>query len=136
MKTYYDYLKEQLSNVEDGELDCVKYLPQIFRLLCYLLNEESIDKDARRKINSAIAYLANSEDVLDEDFYGVEGYMDDLYVCCVVLKGFRDKYGTLILTLWSDCEYVIDECYKRSEEFLNKKRIRENVLTFSRILES
>jgi len=136
MKTYYDFLQEQLSDVKNTEVEPVTNLPKIFRLLCCLLNEESLGKEARWKVNCALAYLVNSEDVIDEDVYGAEGYMDDLYVCCLVLVTLMDDYKALIEKLWPESETVINDCYNRSEAFLDRKHMREDVVAFSRVLEN
>jgi uncharacterized membrane protein YkvA (DUF1232 family) len=92
MKNYYDFLKYELDNFQ-GDFDSfILYIPDFFKLLCNLLDED-FDKQDRRIINSALAYFVVPNDVILEEIYGPMGYVDDVFVCVKVLKKLQEKYG-------------------------------------------
>ena len=135
MKEYYDFLKEELENF-DGDFDkFILYIPEFFKLLCSLLDEESIDVEDRRKINSALAYFVVPNDVIPENIYGPMGYVDDIFACCVVLKQLKKKYGLNILRKhWDndeDFETVLKTCYDQSIKLLEEQSLVDNVLKSS-----
>ena len=88
-----------------------------FKLLCNLLDED-IKPEDRRKINSALAYFVTPNDVLSEEIYGPMSYVDNIYLCTVVLKEIQEKYGfDLLNNLWrhdEDLDYVLEYSYNKS----------------------
>jgi len=134
MKEYYDFLKEELNNFE-GDFDkFVLYAPELFRLLCKLL-DEPLSKEDRRSINSALAYFVVPNDVIPENIYGPIGYVDDIYVCTTVLNELKNKYGINILKKhWEDDEeidVVLKICYEKSKRLLKEQNLVERVLETS-----
>ena len=92
MKTYYDFLKETLENY-GGEFDrIIFYLPEMFKLLCDVLDQE-IDHQARAYINAALAYFIRPNDLSPEDLYGPAGYIDDLFICTSVIRYLIENMG-------------------------------------------
>lgn len=134
MKCYYNFLLEELDSFE-GDFDkFILYAPDFFKLLCNLL-DENIEADDRRKINSALAYFVIPNDILSEEIYGPIGYIDDIYVCTVVLDGIKKKYGIEFLKkLWNydeDLDYVLDYSYKKSYQILEEQCLVDQVLKYS-----
>lgn len=136
MKNYYDFLKYELDNFQ-GDFDgFILYIPDFFKLLCDLLNED-VDKEDRRIINSALAYFVVPNDVIPEEIYGPMGYVDDVFVCVNVIRKLQEKYGTEKLArLWNcdeELDAVVDYSYQKSLEILEKQDLVKQVLEYSGI---
>ena len=136
---YYQTLKEMIENArfESVDLDhCVLYIPDLFRLLCTLLNED-ISQDDRVMINCAIAYIAVCDDVVPEDIYGVKGLMDDLYVVCLVVKQLIKKYHGIVKKDWTNSiddeplETLLDKCYEKGYSSLEEEGLVHKVLKYA-----
>lgn len=131
MKEYYDFLKEELENFS-GKFDkYILYVPDFFKLLCKL-TEEDLDQELKLKINSALAYFVIPNDVIPEDIYGPVGYVDDIYVCVVVLNQIKEKKGIeFIENNWEgeeDFKKVLEVSYKKSLTELEDKGLVNKVL--------
>ena len=126
LKDFYCTLLENLENF-DGEyasfIDCG---PNLFKLLCDLLDED-IDKEDRIKINAAISYYVVPMDVIPEEIYGAYGYIDDIFISAYVLKFLAEKYSfDFLQEAWdfgNDVEEVIEDCYEKSLESLTDEQI-------------
>ena len=133
-KGYYDFLKEEIKRFKGDFEEFILYIPEFFKLLCGLLNED-IDKEGRRKINAALAYFVVPDDIIPEEIYGPMGYVDDIYLCTLVLKEIQKKYGIeLLKNLWEcdeDFEEVLDVSYQKSLEILEEKGVVEDILEYS-----
>lgn len=125
-KDFYCTLIENLENY-DGEyasfIDCG---PNLFKLLCDLLDED-IDRESRLEINAAISYYVVPMDVIPEQIYGPYGYIDDIFISVYVLKKIAEKYSyDLLQEVWendNDIEAVIDDCYEKSFDVLEDEQI-------------
>lgn len=118
-----------------GEFDdFILHIPNFFRLLSNLLNKD-IDQKDRRKVNCALGYFVAPRDVIPEEIYGPLGYVDDMFLCCHVLKELKQKYGTKLLkSCWEsdeDLEEVIDYSYKKSKEEIEKRKIKNEILKYA-----
>jgi len=135
MRDYYNFLKEELENYEGNFDKFILYIPEFFTLLCQLLDEDIIDIEDRRKINSALAYFVVPNDVIPENIYGPMGYVDDIFACCVVLKQLKKKYGLNILKKYWDhdenLENVLKTCYNQSIKLLEGQDLVDKVLKTS-----
>ena len=135
-KTYIDTLKEEFDALKDSgkEFDReLLYFPDMVKLLCDLMEDEYVDKESRLLINVALGYLLIPNDVVPEEVYGVYGYLDDMYVSCVVLATLKQRYMDLILKLWNNdesFEKVLDLCTYKSEKFLDEKDLKSKLLRF------
>ena len=125
-KDFYCTLLENLENF-DGEyasfIDCG---PNLFKLLCDLLDED-VDKEDRIKINAAISYYVVPMDIIPEEIYGPYGYIDDIFISVYVLKFLAEKYSyDFLQEVWdfnNDVQEVIEECYEKSLSSLNDEQI-------------
>jgi len=135
-KTYIDGLREEFEELKDSGKDFDKellYFPDMVKLLCDLLENDVVDRESRVLINVALGYLLVPNDVVPEEIYGYFGYMDDMYVSCIVLASLKQRYTDLILRSWNgdeSFEKVLDICTFKSEKFLEEKGLKEKLLRF------
>ena len=116
-KDFYDTLLENLDSY-DGEYESfINYGPNLFKLLCDLLNCE-IDNSLRLPICGAIAYYVTPDDVISEQIYGPYGYIDDIYLASYVLKMVASHHGYDFLQ--KNCSFevepIVKECENKSLE--------------------
>jgi uncharacterized membrane protein YkvA (DUF1232 family) len=136
-KTYIDDLREEFEVLKDSGKDFDRellYFPDMVKLLCDMLENDIVDKESRLLINVALGYLLVPNDVVPEEIYGAYGYMDDMYISCVVLTNLKQRYTDLILRMWNGeepFEKVLDLCTFKSEKFLEEKGLKEKLLRFS-----
>ncbi len=134
MKNYYEFLKEELKNFQ-GDFDkFIFHLPDLFKLLCDLLDQD-IEKKDRRLINSALAYFVVPNDVIPEEIFGPMGYVDDIFACTVVLMDIKEKYGIdLLEKLWKGEEsinYVLEYSLQKSHDILKRQNLIDPVLNYA-----
>lgn len=117
-KDFYSTLIENLNSYDNEYPAYINCGPNLFNLLCELLNQNEVDKNMRLKISAAIAYYVASNDIIPEEIYGPYGYIDDIFVASYVLKEVINEYGLeFIEKLWynnSSVSRIIDECYEKS----------------------
>lgn len=118
-KDFYDVIRENLEKFEGDYDDYIDYGPDLFKLLTEILNERDVNPQLRLKVCAAIAYYVAPFDVIPETIYGPNGYIDDIYVCCFVLKEIESEMGIEFLeSLWEgeqDLKHALDESYSKSE---------------------
>ena len=129
-KDFYDTLLENLDNYNGEYESFINYGPNLFKLLCDLLNAD-IDVTLRLPICGAIAYYVTPDDVISEQIYGPYGYIDDIYLASYVLKMVADKHGYDFLQQNSNFEVepIVKECEMKSLEILNKDEV-ERIITY------
>ena len=124
-KDFSDTLRENLDSFEGDYAPFIDHGPNLFILLCDILDKEDLNRKNRLEINSAIAYYVVPNDVIPEEIYGPYGYIDDIFVSVYVLKRIAKEYGYPFLQdIWrenSDVEEVIADCYNHSLELLEDK---------------
>ena len=123
-KDFYDTLLENLDSY-DGEYESfINYGPNLFKLLCDLLNCE-IDNSLRLPICGAIAYYVTTDDVISEQIYGPYGYIDDIYLASYVLKLVAQNHGYDFLqdNCTFEVEPIVKECESKSLEILNEDEV-------------
>lgn len=123
-KDFYDTLLENLDNYNGEYESFINYGPNLFKLLCDLLNCE-IDSSLRLPICGAIAYYVTPDDIISEQIYGPYGYIDDIYLASYVLKLVADKhgYGFLQDNCSFEVEPIVKECESKSLEILNEDEV-------------
>ena len=125
LKDFYDTLVENLETYTGEYESFIDYGPQLFKLLCDLLNSD-IDASLRLPICGAIAYYVTPEDVIPENIYGPYGYIDDIFISSYVLRMVGEFHGYEFLQEVSneDIVSIIDECESKSLEILNEDEIK------------
>ena len=129
-KDFYDTLLENLDSY-DGEYESfINYGPNLFKLLCDLLNCE-IDNSLRLPICGAIAYYVTPDDVISEQIYGPYGYIDDIYLASYVLKLVAQNHGYDFLqdNCTFEVEPIVKECESKSLEILNEDEV-ESIISY------
>tara|TARA_Y100000034_G_scaffold125850_1_gene176192 strand:+ start:733 stop:1155 length:423 start_codon:yes stop_codon:yes gene_type:complete len=131
MNGYKEFLKKELNNFVGNFPQYINNLPNFFDLLCKL-TEEEISKETKREIYAALAYFVLPNDVISEEIYGPAGYIDDLFVCCLVLKKIEIKYGVDMLEkYWNgdgQIKKVLKLCYTETLKELEDQKLVEAVL--------
>lgn len=125
-KDFYDILRENLDSYR-GEYDkFIDYSPDLFKLLTDILNEDDIEPEIRLKICAAIAYFVAPYDIIPEQIYGPQGYIDDIYLCAYIINDLVDSIGWEKLEeVWQgdeELQEIVNECYNKSEEILGEKK--------------
>lgn len=129
-KDFYDTLVENLETYTGEYESFIDYGPQLFKLLCDLLNAD-VDYSLRLPICGAIAYYVTPEDVIPENVYGPYGYIDDIYLSSYVLKKVADFHGYEFISRYcdEDIESIIKECETKSLEILSDDEI-ERIISY------
>lgn len=124
-KDFSDTLRENLNSFDGDYAPFIECGPNLFTLLCDILDYNKLNKKSRLEINSAIAYYVVPNDVIPEEIYGPYGYIDDIFVSTYVLKRIANEYGYEFLQdIWksnSNVKEVIEYCYNNSLELLEDK---------------
>ena len=124
-KDFSDTLKENLDSFEENYASFIDHGPNLFVLLCDLLDDKRVNKQYRLEIGAAISYFVVPNDVIPEEIYGPYCYVDDIFVSVFVLRKIADKYGYGFLQEnWkneNDVKKVMDECYDKSLQMLEDK---------------
>lgn len=133
---FYTFLLQEIRDFEErGEdVSLIKNLPDFFKLLSDMLDYDEIDKESRILINSALAYFVSPDDVLPDDIYGVEGYIDDLFVFTYVLRKLHKDYSEIMNKSWiSDSKLgeALENDYIQSKLYLEEKNLVERILRYA-----
>lgn len=132
-KGYYEYLEWEMEKYRGSYDDYIFNLPDLFKLLCSLLNKD-IGKKYRIMIACALGYFVAPKDVVHEDVYGPAGLVDDIFLCCYVLDKIRTKYGEEFLEeSWKgnkDFKSVFNYAFKQSTMFVEGDQLRLRILQY------
>lgn len=133
-KGYHEFLNKEIRKYK-GDFDpYIFYISDFFKLLCDVLNEETIKKEDRIKVCSTLGYFILPNDLIPEEIYGPAGYIDDIFLCCYMLKELISKYGIELLEKnWQGEEAVqdvIDYAYDKSRQELEEKDMADKVLEY------
>lgn len=99
---YHDYVRTEIEVWRQSGKpvpNAINLVPDFIKLLTDMLDKDEVDKNGRFLINSALGYFVAPDDVLPDDVYGPEGYIDDVFVCAIVLKRLYEYYGNLMHSL-------------------------------------
>jgi uncharacterized membrane protein YkvA (DUF1232 family) len=123
---YFQFLKDRVFTYK-GRFDAyLFYTPDFFRILCRLLDETCLEDKERHMILCALGYFVTPNDVIPEEIYGPAGYIDDIYLCCFVLKKLAEKHGMeLIEKYWEeeneDFSRALEHSLSSAEKSLGEK---------------
>lgn len=124
-KDFSDTIRENLDSFEGEYASFIDCGPNLFVLLCDLLDNKKLNKQFRLEINAAIAYFVIPNDVIPEEIYGPYGYIDDIFIASYVLRRIAKHYGyEFIQKQWklnTKVKDIINDCYTRSLELLEDK---------------
>jgi len=123
---YHEIIENYLKSYHGNYNKIIDYSPILLKLLTDILNEKVLSSEHRLKICAALGYFVAPLDVIPESIYGPDGFIDDLFVCCYVLRGITNEFGfDFVESLWkSDKEFedVLEKCYNESETILGDKK--------------
>lgn len=126
-KDFYNTLVENLDSYNGEYASFIDCGPNLFNLLCDLLEQPGIDRELRRDISSAIAYYVVPMDVVPEQIYGPYGYTDDIFISVYVLRKVAEEYGYEFLqNIWkrdNNVKEVMDDCYNKSTDLLKEEQM-------------
>ncbi|MEA4956569.1 hypothetical protein SDC9_07704 [bioreactor metagenome] len=128
-KDFYIALQENLDSYNGEYAPFIDYGPELFKLLCDILDDKRISADLRLKISAGISYYVVPMDVIPETIYGPYGYIDDIYLTVYVLKEVTKIHGyELLEQFWHSGEKisdVMDICFEKSKEVLEESQIND-----------
>ncbi|GIU69270.1 MAG: hypothetical protein KatS3mg002_0506 [Candidatus Woesearchaeota archaeon] len=132
---YYTFLIQELQDFESQgqDISMIKYIPDFFKILSDMLDYEEVDKESRILINAALGYFVSPDDVLPDDIYGPEGYVDDVFLCTYVIRKLYPSYKSLMKKLWNnnvDFEIAVEESYIKCKNYLMEKNFIERILKY------
>lgn len=140
-KDYYEYIREELTAwKESGKIidSSINLIPEFIKLLTDILDHEEVDRQGRFLINSALGYFVAPDDVLPDDVYGTEGYMDDLFICSIVLTKLYEFYPELMKQVWSNNDnndfplgIEISKAYDVSSAYIKSHDLTDKILRYS-----
>lgn len=124
-KFFYDVLRENLDSYRGEYERFVDYSPDLCKLLSDILSDKSLPGELRMKICAVLGYFVVPYDIIPEQIYGPYGYIDDVFLCCHIIKEIADVMGYEFLEReWEGDEElkdVVDVCYEESRKILGDK---------------
>jgi uncharacterized membrane protein YkvA (DUF1232 family) len=96
-RNYANALREDVAHYTGHMSEFILLMPELFDTFANLLDDGRVSKEARQKVCQAMAYFITPFDVLPEEVYGVEGYIDQCYVSLYVLKDLGNLLSDHIL---------------------------------------
>jgi uncharacterized membrane protein YkvA (DUF1232 family) len=97
MKGFDALLEEDIASYEGRHDEIIFQAPAFYRLLVRLLDDPLLPRKFRPLVLAAIAYFILPADIIPEDIYGPEGYMDDIFLCACVAEHIGREVGGSIL---------------------------------------
>jgi uncharacterized membrane protein YkvA (DUF1232 family) len=129
MKRFDALLENDISgyNGEFGEM--VHQAPALYRLMTRLLDDRSLPSHMSPLVIAAIAYFILPMDVIPEEKFGPQGYIDDIYLCAFVADQVTRESGSeeIITRNWDGTAPVmplINEILDREMELIGDKKER------------
>lgn len=97
MKTFDQYLAEEIEDYEGQHDDLISFSPALYRILVSLLDDPRFPGRLRPMVAAAIAYFVLPADVISVESHGPIGFMDDIYLCAFIIERVRSLLGQKIL---------------------------------------
>jgi uncharacterized membrane protein YkvA (DUF1232 family) len=96
-RQFGDALREEISHYNGPHAEHIIHLPHLFDMFTNLLEDGSVHPKARGIICQALAYFVTPFDLLPEEIYGVEGYIDQVYLSLYILNKLQDELPAHVL---------------------------------------
>lgn len=95
VKDYDEVLRANVSAYRGPYHDIITLAPDLFRLMCRLLDDKRLPPRLKPLVNAAIAYFVVPFDPIPEDIYGSEGYLDDVWLCCHIARRIASEMKSM-----------------------------------------
>ncbi len=129
---FYENIIDEIKDYKGNNEPIIELAPTLFKLMTNLLEDHRTPQNIRPLINAAIAYFVAPYDVLPEQVYGAEGFIDDIFLCLYVIRKMADSISKELLEdNWEGDEplfVVMDDIYTRVEGIIGKDK--EKVLSY------
>ena len=86
---FEESLRQRIAKYEGPKREMLTHAPDLFRTLADLLEDPRVPRECRGPICAGIAYFVVPFDVVAEEIFGPEGYLDDLFLAADVLLRVR-----------------------------------------------
>lgn len=102
-------LAAEVDGYEGPRAEAVSLGPDLYVALSNLMEDGRIHDEARGLVCRAIAYFIMPFDVLPEELYGAEGYLDDVYFCLWTLDRLSGELpGHILEDAWEGEGLLLD----------------------------
>lgn len=95
-------LREDVAHYRGRCYEQVWLAPELYRLLGNLLDDGRVHKAARRNILAGIAYFITPFEAMSRELYAAEGYLDQVYLCLLIIKQLQDELP----------DWLLEECWE------------------------
>ncbi len=106
-------VREAVAHYAGRYAEHVRLAPDLLRMLFNLLDDGRVHNEARAQICQAVAYFVTPFEILPRDVHGAEGYLDQVYLCLLVVARLRGELPEHLLeTAWEgegDVESLVTE---------------------------
>jgi uncharacterized membrane protein YkvA (DUF1232 family) len=89
MKRFDKLLEEEVSTYQGKHSGLIMQAPALYRLMTRLLDDKALPGNLSQLVIAAIAYFILPGDVIPEDKYGPQGFVDDIFLCAFVADQIR-----------------------------------------------
>lgn len=130
IQRFEDTLSEAIDGYEGRYADIIYYLPNYYRFCLNLLDNPQTPALQRLYVNAALSYLLSPMDVIPEEEFGVEGYIDDVFCCAYSAQKIMEtiRRDEILSEAWEGDEsleeitgFVIKSCRESLSEDIRKK---------------
>ena len=80
MQNYHEILTKSIADYDGKHCEAINAVPDIYNLLCSLVDNSDIEPIDRTQILSVIGYFVYANDVMNEDILGPIGFIDDVLI--------------------------------------------------------
>jgi uncharacterized membrane protein YkvA (DUF1232 family) len=133
-KSFDEMLREQLNRYRGLTDPYIMNLPDFVKTLSETLQSDTLDKDDRKNICTVLGYFVAPLDLIPEEIYGPAGYVDDIFLCALMLKKLVAKHGeSFVSGYWNgeeDFSAAIDDAYRKASDNIDRQNLKIKVLDF------
>jgi hypothetical protein len=133
MKDFVDIIKRRSEGYKGPHAEVIQSVPELYTLLNKLISRQALPPRQRVFALAVVGYFSIHDDVMSVHDFGADGYLDDAYLCCHVLRHYLDVLGAEDLyEYWggeTDLRHLLDEPYLALEADLGPRA--ESALNFA-----
>lgn len=123
-EVYSEMLEELFGNYEGKYSELLNNIPEFFNILQKCYSDENLIWQEKFMINCCFSYFAVPMDIIP-DTIGPEGFLDDLYMCCYILKELIQRGKVDLKKYYSEnlTDENILEVFQKTEQILGEKHL-------------